>query len=81
MDLRQVFATNLRRLRHERGLSQEELAFRARINRTYLSKLETGATWAGLEIIGKLSKVLRVEPAELVGSFDRRKSAQVRQRR
>ena len=66
MDLRQVFATNLRHYRHAKGLSQEALADRAKINRTYLSKLETGATWAGLEIIGKLAKVLRIEPAELL---------------
>ena len=65
MDLRDVFAANLRRLRNEKGLSQEELADVASINRTYVSKLETGATWAGLEIIAKLAKALAVEPAEL----------------
>ena len=42
MDLRQVFAANLRRLRHEKGLSQEGLAYEAGVNRTYLSKLEKG---------------------------------------
>ena len=66
MDLREVFARNLRRLRDERGLSQEDLAYRARVNRTYLSKLETAVTYAGLEIIGKLASVLKVEPAELL---------------
>ena len=66
MDLRQVFAANLRRLRHEKGLSQEALALEARINRTYVSKLEAGKTWAGLEIIAKLAKVLGVEPADLL---------------
>jgi transcriptional regulator with XRE-family HTH domain len=58
MDLRRVFAANLRRFRHEKGVSQEELADLARINRTYVSKLETGATWVGLEIIDRLSKTL-----------------------
>jgi len=66
MDLRDVFASNLRRLRHGKGWSQEELAHRAKINRTYLSKLETGATYVGLEIIGKLAGVLGVEAAELL---------------
>lgn len=66
MDLRQVFAANLRRLRHQRGLSQEALAYEAEVNRTYLSKLEKGASYAGLEIIGKLAVVLEVEPAELL---------------
>jgi transcriptional regulator with XRE-family HTH domain len=66
MDLRQVFAANLRRLRHARGLSQENLAYEAEVNRTYMSKIEKGATWVGLEIIGKLAAVLEVEPAELL---------------
>jgi transcriptional regulator with XRE-family HTH domain len=66
MDLRQVFAANLRRYRYAKGLSQEELAFRAKINRTYVSKLENGATWAGLEVIGKVARVLGVEAAELL---------------
>jgi transcriptional regulator with XRE-family HTH domain len=66
MDYRQVFARNLRRARQSKGLSQEELAHKARINRTYISKLETGATWAGLEVICKVAKVLGVEPSELL---------------
>jgi len=66
MDLRQVFAGNLRRLRHARGLSQEALAHEADVNRTYMSKLEKGASYPGLEIIGKLATVLKVEPAELL---------------
>ncbi len=66
MDLRQVFAANLRRLRHARGLSQENLAYEAEVNRTYMSKIEKGATWVGLEIIGKLAAVLEVEPAEML---------------
>ena len=72
MDLREVFATNLRRLRHERGLSQEDLAYSADVNRTYLSRLEKGVSYAGLEIIGKLAEVLEVEPADLLKSPTRR---------
>jgi transcriptional regulator with XRE-family HTH domain len=37
MDLREVFATNLRRLRHEKGLSQDDLAYEAEISRSYLA--------------------------------------------
>ena len=66
MDLREVFARNLRRLRHERGLSQETLAYEADVNRTYISKLETGVCYAGLEIVGRLAAVLKIEPAELL---------------
>jgi transcriptional regulator with XRE-family HTH domain len=66
MDLRQVFAANLRRFRHAKGLSQEDLAYEAGVNRTYMSKLEKGGTFVGLEIIGKLAKVLDVEAAEFL---------------
>jgi transcriptional regulator with XRE-family HTH domain len=53
MDLRQVFAANLRRLRHARGLSQEDLAYEADVNRSYMSTPERGGSYPGLEIIGK----------------------------
>jgi transcriptional regulator with XRE-family HTH domain len=43
MDLPEVLALNLRRLRHERGLSQDDLAYEARVSRSYLSQLEKGA--------------------------------------
>jgi transcriptional regulator with XRE-family HTH domain len=66
MDLREVFARNLRRWRRERGISQEDLAYSAEVNRTYLSKLESGHSYPGLEIIGKLADVLEIEPAELI---------------
>jgi len=66
MDLRGTFATNLRRLRHEKGLSQDDLAYEAGVSRSYLSQLEKGAFYASLKIIGRLSEVLRVEPAELL---------------
>jgi transcriptional regulator with XRE-family HTH domain len=66
MDLRQIFAANLRRLRHERGLSQEDLAYAAEVNRTYSSKLEKGVSYVGLEILGKLAAVLGVDPAEVL---------------
>jgi transcriptional regulator with XRE-family HTH domain len=66
MDLRDVFATNLRRLRHARGLSQDDLAYEAEISRSYLSQLEKGAFYASLKIIDKLAAVLGIEPAELL---------------
>jgi transcriptional regulator with XRE-family HTH domain len=78
MDLRQVFAANLRRLRHAKGFSQEALAYEANVNRTYMSKLEKGGSYPGLEIIGKLAAVLGVEPAELLRLPPRRRARRVR---
>ena len=66
MDLREVFASNLRHLRHAKGLSQDDLAYEAEISRSYLSQLERGTFYASLKIIGKLAAVLDVEPAELL---------------
>jgi transcriptional regulator with XRE-family HTH domain len=64
MDLRQLFATNLRRLRHQRKLSQEQLAHDAEVDRAYMSRVERAVTYVGLEIIGKLATILEVDPAE-----------------
>jgi transcriptional regulator with XRE-family HTH domain len=68
MDLRDVFATNLRRLRHAKGLSQDDLAYEAEVSRSYLSQLEKGAFYAILKIVSKLAVVLEVDPAELLKS-------------
>jgi transcriptional regulator with XRE-family HTH domain len=66
MDLREIFATNLRRLRHERGLSQDDLAYEADVSRSYLSQIEKGSFHVSLKVIGKLSEALKVEPAEFL---------------
>jgi transcriptional regulator with XRE-family HTH domain len=66
MDLREVFATNLRRWRYARGLSQDDLAYEAGVSRSYLSQLEKGAYYASLKIVGRLTEALNVEPAELL---------------
>jgi transcriptional regulator with XRE-family HTH domain len=72
MDLREVFAVNLRRLRHAKGLSQDDLAYEAEVSRSYLSQLEKGAFYASLKIVGKLAKVLQVDPSELLKSTRKR---------
>jgi transcriptional regulator with XRE-family HTH domain len=66
MDLREVFATNLRRLRHEKGLSQDDLAYEAEVSRSYLAQLEKGTYFASLKIVGRLADALGVEAAELL---------------
>ena len=66
MDLRDVFAANLRRIRHERALSQDGLAYEAEISRSYLSQIEKGTFHVSLKVIGKLAEALKVEPAEFL---------------
>ena len=57
MDLRETFATNLRRLRHAAGLSQDDLAYEAEVSRSYLSQLEKGTHYVSLRVIGRLAEV------------------------
>lgn len=66
MDVREVFAANLRRFRNARKMSQDDLAYEAEVNRGYLSRLETASFYASLRIVEKLAKALNVEPADLL---------------
>jgi transcriptional regulator with XRE-family HTH domain len=74
MDIREVFATNLRRLRHERELSQDDLAYEANVSRSYLSQIEKGVFYVSLKIIERLAKVLRAEPADFLRPMTKKKS-------
>lgn len=73
MDLRGLFATNLRRIRHARGLSQDELAYETGMSRSYLSQLEKGSYYASLKIIGRLADALNVEATEFLQTSKRKK--------
>lgn len=74
MDLRGIFATNLRRLRHEKAISQDDLAYSAGVSRSYLSQIEKGSFYASLKIIGKLAEALEVDPSEFLKSIKRTKA-------
>jgi transcriptional regulator with XRE-family HTH domain len=66
MKLRQVVARNLRILRKQKGLSQEELAFQAGINRNYVGQIEREEKSPTVDTLEKLAMVLKVEPSELL---------------
>ncbi|PSJ57664.1 helix-turn-helix domain-containing protein [Pseudaminobacter soli (ex Li et al. 2025)] len=66
MNIREILASNLRALRHERGLSQEEVAHRANIHRTYVSSLERCQYSATIDMVDSLARILGVEAAELL---------------
>jgi len=63
---KKILSQNVRRLRVATGLSQEALADRAGLHRTYISSVERGERNVSLENIFVLAKALGVEPAELV---------------
>ena len=66
MEIREAFATNLRLRRRAAGLSQEELADRADVDRTYVSALERGVYSATIDMVDRLARVLGVEAADLL---------------
>jgi transcriptional regulator with XRE-family HTH domain len=66
VDIRDVLALNLRRLRQAKGLSQEELAHQAEIDRTYVSALERSVYAAGIDVVDRVARVLGVEAADLL---------------
>jgi len=66
MEIREVFARNLRAFRQAKGLSQEELAYQAGIDRTYISALERSVYNASIDVVDRLAGVLGVEAAELL---------------
>lgn len=66
MDLVQLLGQNVRRLRIECGLSQEELAFRAGMKRSYLSDLERGTRNPTVRALGRLADALSVTPHTLI---------------
>jgi transcriptional regulator with XRE-family HTH domain len=59
----------LRKLRDERGYSQEKLAERAGLHRNYIGGVERGERNVGLENIVKLARALSVSPRELFADF------------
>jgi transcriptional regulator with XRE-family HTH domain len=66
MQIREVFARNLRKARHDKGLSQEALAHEAEVDRTYISALERGVYSATIDMVDKLANVLSVEASTLL---------------
>ena len=59
-DVKWSFATVLRACRGRLGISQQELAGRAGLHRTYVSDIERGARNLSLESINKLAKALEI---------------------
>lgn len=66
MTLRRILAQNLRRVRQERSLTQEELADLAGINRNYVGMIEREENAATVDVLEALAKALSIEAADLL---------------
>ena len=69
MDLRRVVGHNVKHWRTKRGFSQEELAFRSELHRTYVSAVERGIRNPTVLIVGKLAAALGVRPVMLLDDY------------
>lgn len=61
-----LFAANVRRLRKEQGLSQEELAEAAGVHRTYVGMIERGEKNVTIYNIERIAIALGVRPGSLL---------------
>ena len=61
-----MLALNLRKCRQAKGLSQEELADRAKVDRTYVSAIERSVYAATIDVVDRLARGLGVEAADLL---------------
>ena len=64
-DPKKLFGVRVRALRHELGISQEELAERSELDRTYISGVERGVRNVSLVNIFKIAEALGVSPKTL----------------
>ena len=66
MDIRKQLGLNVQRIRRQRNWSQEELAFRSGLHRTYISGIERGTRNPTVLVLAQLAKALGVTAAMLL---------------
>jgi transcriptional regulator with XRE-family HTH domain len=72
MDLKKAMAINVRRERHARKLTQEELADRAGLSARYLGSIERATVSASVTVLGRLARAFQVNPCDLIRGPQRR---------
>lgn len=66
-----MFGKELRKRRQAAGLSQEEVAARARVSREYVSMLEAGKHLPTIDVFIRLCHAVQAAPAEVIVVLDR----------
>lgn len=65
MEWGRIVGANVRRIRVERKLTQEQLAHDAEIDLTYLGGIERGRRNPSIDVVGRIATALGVHPASL----------------
>lgn len=63
---RLIFAQNMRTLRRIKELSQEELAFLARVSKTYINEIEKGSRSVSIDLMGQIADALEISLDKLL---------------
>jgi transcriptional regulator with XRE-family HTH domain len=66
-----IFAANLRRLREERGLSQDALAQRADMDAAEVRRIEAGTRDPGVRVVTRLARGLGIGPGVLLAGIEK----------
>lgn len=71
------FGRIIKNLREERGISQEILADRADLNRSYVGEVERGTAMPSLSTITKLARALNLSAADLLARYENYQQSQL----
>lgn len=64
--LQEKVGENIRRLRSQKGFSQEEFAFLTKIDRSYMGRIERGEANITIKVVEVIANALACQPAELL---------------
>jgi transcriptional regulator with XRE-family HTH domain len=64
--LKQAISSNIQRIRKEQGVSQERLALKADVDRSYMSQIERCLANPSIDALLRISNALEVAPSELL---------------
>jgi transcriptional regulator with XRE-family HTH domain len=65
-DIKQKLGARIKDLRIKQGFSQEELAGKCRLHRTYISDIERGERNVSIENVERIAHALEIDPSELL---------------
>jgi transcriptional regulator with XRE-family HTH domain len=66
VDLKEIVAINVRRLRHDRGWTQEDLADRVGLSARYVGQIERTQASMTITVLGRIANAFEIEAAKVV---------------